>query len=122
MFQQGNKLAKGGARKGSGAKPKKFKTFCKRLVGRKSAQQLLQDIVEGKDVDVKTHEGIVINLPAPAAVRADVLFQCADRAEGKPVSALEVQDEDGNVKGLFIIGLAPGTKGKPGEVVDEKPA
>lgn len=119
MLEKGHKLSHGGKRPGAGAKPKKFKTFCKRIVGRKSSQQLIQDIIDGKEVDVKTHEGQVISLPAPAAVRADVLFQCADRAEGKPLP--EGMDEDGAiVAGSCVVFLSPGTKGVAGSVVNEK--
>lgn len=112
MFQKGHKFGKGGARKGAGAKPKKFKTWCKRLVNDKNRQRVMEDILDGKEVEVRlTKDGDKVTMPAPAAVRADVFFELADRAEGKPVSLLEMKDEDGQSVYPAVVMLPP--QGKP---------
>lgn len=118
QFQKGHKFAKGGARPGSGAKPKKFKTWCKRLVNDRNRQKVIEDILDGKDMEVRlTKDGEKVMMPAPTAVRADVFFELADRAEGKPVSLLEMKDEDGNPMALHAVVVLPSEdQGKTGEV------
>ncbi len=86
---------RGGRRPGAGRKPDKFKAKLRQIASSPAALKFLQDAIEGKEVDVRVVDKCQVQGPAPAATRAAIWESVHDRGFGKPVSLLEMKDEDG---------------------------
>lgn len=89
-FPKGNKLAKGGARKGAGRKSDYFKEQMQRLATKQSAIDFLEGCIDGKDVEEFTvlQTGVQVPVKPSAAVRLKALEFAADRGFGKPTQEL----------------------------------
>src|ERR1051326_6542083 len=92
-----DRRGKGGARPGAGRKPDAFKAKLREIAGSPKALKFLKDAIEGERVDARMVEGAWIWAPASAGTRAQIWESVHDRGFGKPVSLLEMQDQDGNV-------------------------
>ena len=84
-FPKGNKLAKGGARPGSGMKPNWYKKRCAELLQRRKLFDFLADVGSGEEVaHVVTLDGKVVKIPPKVADRIKAICEMRDTAWGRP--------------------------------------
>ncbi len=90
-FKKGHKLAKGGAREGSGRPSDWLREKCGEIIKKKKLIEFLGDVAAGEDVEQQINQnGEVLNVPASVKDRLKAYELLADRWAGKPTQALEV--------------------------------
>lgn len=107
QLKNGVQGAPGGYRKGAGRKPDKYKAALKKIARDPKALKFLKEAIAGEPVDVRLSDGEIVHLPPTADTRHKIWESVHDRTEGKPVSFLEMKDEDGNTMIPAVVMLPP---------------
>ena len=104
MFTKGNKLAKGGARKGSGKPPDWLRIKCQRLISDKKIVERLASIAAGELMDTTTlMDCRLIPVPAPMQAQVKAAQELLDRGFGKPVQSIMPVDDKGKFTPYSLI-------------------
>jgi hypothetical protein len=109
--------ARGGKREGAGRKPDAFKARCDECVDSSDWWEWVKSVFKGEDVEPHTTKEGVVFTPAGVSSRTYLWEKLAGYAKGKPVSMLELKDEDGKpVRMMGVVILPSDDSGKAGEV------
>jgi hypothetical protein len=110
VLKNGNPRGHGGKRPGAGAKPYWFKEACKEALKKGKADEFLLKILIGEKLEPHVQkDGEVIYTEARVHDRIYAVEVLRDTGHGKPVSVIEVENEEGKRTALNpVIVYLPG--------------